>query len=275
MDTRFQISKPTTPSQRNLLKIKRKVSINKPLLKNRMKGLKNSAGRNNSGKITVYHKGGGHKQKYRKLNFYELKQLTAIVITIEYDPNRSANIASMYDLTSKNYFYILAPENLSVGNIIKSGYNAEPKLGHSLPLSKIPVGSLIYNISPRISKKCQISRAAGTFSYLIEKTSKHGKIRISSGEHKTLSLNCYASIGTVSNELHFLTNIGKAGRARWLNKRPTVRGVAMNPIDHPHGGGEGRKSGKNVTPWGMPNLRGSTSRSKIFTRLTSKYNDKI
>ena len=267
---KFQIVKPTTPSQRNLIKIKNLNLKKKPLLKKSVKGLKNSTGRNNFGKITVYHKGGGHKQRYRNIDFKRTNNIVSVVSSIEYDPNRTAHIASIYDFFSKQYSYIIAPEKLSIGDIVKSGSNGESKLGHSLPISKIPVGSFIYNVSTKHNKRGKISRSAGTFSYLIEKTARYAKIKVSSGEQKIIPLNCHASIGTVSNELHFLTNIGKAGRSRWLNKRPKVRGVAMNPVDHPHGGGEGKKSGKNLTPWGKPNMQGSTSRSKHKMTLTKK-----
>lgn len=263
---KLKIIKPTTPSQRNLIKITNKTLEKIPLLKAKMRGLKNSTGRNNSGKITSFHKGGGHKQRYRYIDFARTYNSTGIVTGIEYDPNRTAHIASIFDFVSKSYSYIIAPEKLAIGDIIKSGSNAEPKLGHSLSIAKIPVGSLIYNVSLKLNKPAQISRSAGTFSYLIEKTSKYGRLKISSGEQRTVSIDCYASIGTVSNELHFLITLGKAGRSRWLNKRPTVRGVAMNPIDHPHGGGEGRKSGKNLTPWGKSNQRGSTSRSVLLKK---------
>jgi large subunit ribosomal protein L2 len=175
-----------------------------------------------------------------------------IVTSIEYDPNRTANISSIYDINTKKYFYILAPINIKVGNIVKSGSIAESKIGHSLTIENIPVGSFIHNISLNPNKKSKISRSAGTYSFLIEKTNNYGKIKLSSGEQILVSTKCYASIGIVSNQGLFLTTLGKAGRARWLNKRPKVRGVAMNPIDHPHGGGEGKTSGgrTSVTPWG-------------------------
>ena len=263
---------PTTPSQRNLIITYRKNLKKTPLIKSKIIGFKNSSGRNNLGIITSYHRGGGHKQKYRELNFSRKNNSFGIITSIEYDPNRTANIASVYDFLISKYFYILAPKNLKIGDIVKSGSNVEPKLGHSLPISKIPVGSLIHNISSKINKKAQISRAAGTFSQLIEKTSKHGRIKISSGEQKFLSVNCYATIGIVSNDLFFFTTIGKAGRSRWLNKRPYVRGVAMNPVDHPHGGGEGKTSGgrTSVTPWGKPTKGGKTSKSKNISIILKK-----
>ena len=256
--------KPVTPSLRNLIKLNTTTLANKPLLKSKIKGHKQNAGKNSSGKITNFCKGGGHKQKYRSIDFKRNKKSTGIVTSLEYDPFRSALIASIYNILTKDFFYIISPKNLSVGDIIKSGKDALPNNGHSLPISKIPVGCLIHNVAPKENSKSQISRSAGTFSQLIEKTSKFGRIKLSSGEHRTLSINCFATIGTVSNELFLLTTIGKAGRSRWLNKRPNVRGVAMNPIDHPHGGGEGKTSGgrTSVTPWGKSTKGGKTSRSK-------------
>ncbi len=254
--------KPITPSQRQLIQLSRKNLQNRPLLKKHVKGLINSDGRNNSGKITVRHKGGGHKKRYRTLNFFRTSPSTGIVCSIEYDPNRNANIASIFDVSTHKFFYILAPKSLKVGDILKSGPNAETKIGHSLPISKIPVGSYIYNVSPKEKKTAQISRSAGTFSKLTEKTLTHAKIKLSSGESRLISVKCYATIGIVSNELAFLTKLGKAGQSRWLNKRPSVRGVAMNPVDHPHGGGEGKKSGAGRTPWGKPTKGKKTSQTK-------------
>ena len=264
---------PTTPSQRNLLQLDRIGLNKKPMLKSKIVGIKNSSGRNNTGKITSFHKGGGHKKKYRKINFLRTNDTISIVTSIEYDPYRTANIASLYNFLDKTYSYILSPKNLKIGDIIKSGENAEPKNGHSLKISKIPIGSLIHNVSVKENIKSQISRAAGTFSQLIEKTPNLGRIQLSSGEQRYISINCYATIGIVSNDLLFLTTLSKAGRSRWLNRRPKVRGVAMNPIDHPHGGGEGKTSGgrtSSVTPWGKPTKGGKTSKSKnkfiIFKR---------
>jgi large subunit ribosomal protein L2 len=257
----FKIKKPITASQRHLLQLNTKGLKKKAIIKNKIKGLKNSAGRNNSGKITVRHKGGGHKRNYRELNFSRKNDSTGITCSIEYDPNRNTNIASIYDFSNNDFFYILAPKNLKIGDIVKSGQNAEPKIGHSLPLAEIPVGSYIHNVSPKTSKPAQISRSAGSFSRLKEKTLNYVRIELSSGEQRFISPKCYATIGIVSNELFFLSKLGKAGRSRWLNKRPTVRGVAMNPVDHPHGGGEGKKSGKGKTPWGKPTKMGQTGKS--------------
>jgi large subunit ribosomal protein L2 len=255
--------KPTTPGRRQLIKLNQK-SLNlskKPMLKNKVKGLKNSSGRNNSGRITAFHRGGGVKKRYRKINFNRTDNSTAIVCSLEHDPYRNAYIAAVFDFINNAFFYILAPKNLKVGDIVKSGLEVEPSLGSSLPIAKIPIGTAIHNVSPAPNKKAQISRSAGTFSMIKEKTEKYAVIELSSGEQRYVSSKCFASIGEVSKELYFLTNSGKAGRSRWLNRRPIVRGVAMNPIDHPHGGGEGKKSGTSRTPWGKPNRRGKTSKS--------------
>ena len=242
--------KPTTPSQRNLIKIVNNFSHKKPLLKSKIKGFKKSSGRNNQGKITTYHKGGGHKRNYRIIDFKKQKDENLIVTSLEYDPNRTANIASVYDFINKTYSYIISPKNLRIGDIIKVGKNAELKLGHILPLSKIPEGTEIHNVWNQSNKSATLSRSAGTFCKVLEKNKKFCKLKLSSGLIKKFSLNCMCSVGIVSNELHEAVSLNKAGRARWLNKRPTVRGVAMNPVDHPHGGGEGKKSGNKLSPWG-------------------------
>jgi large subunit ribosomal protein L2 len=241
---------PATPAQRHSIKLNSKHLKKAPLIKNKIKGLISQNGRNNSGRITVRHKGGGHKKSYREINYSRTDESTGIICSIEYDPNRNSNIASVYDFSKKSFYYMLAPKDSKMGDIVKSGSNTEPKLGYSLPLSKIPVGSFIHNIATKPAKPAQLSRSAGAFSSLKEKTLSQVVIRLSSGEQKTISSKCYATVGVVSNELVVFTKLGKAGQSRWLNKRPTVRGVAMNPVDHPHGGGEGKKSGKGKTPWG-------------------------
>ena len=234
-----------------MLKVQNKIKIctkflhKKPLLKFKLKGLKNNSGRNNLGKIVCRHKGGGQKQRYRIINLEKKCDINGIVTSIEYDPNRTANIASIYNFDQKNnYFYKIAPKHLKPGDIIKIGANAEINLGHTLPLSKIPEGTFIYNIFDKFTK------AAGTSSQLIEKNKYDCKIKLSSGITKTFPFYFNATIGIVSNEHHSSIFLKKAGKSRWLNKRPTVRGVAMNPVDHPHGGGEGKKSGKRLTAWG-------------------------
>ena len=224
--------------------------LKKPLIKKNTKGLVKTGGRNNYGKITVRHIGGGHKNKYRKINYHRVKTSTGIACSIEYDPNRNSNIAAIYDFYNNEFFYIIAPKNLKVGDILKSNSFSNPKLAHSLSISQIPVGSYIHNIKLKNSKSAQISRAAGTYCKLEEKTLHYSIIKLSSGQHKLISSNNHATIGIVSNEFIFLSKLKKAGQSRWLNKRPTVRGVAMNPIDHPHGGGEGKKSGRRKSPWG-------------------------
>lgn len=267
--------KPTTPSQRNLVRLNNSNLSKTPFIKSKIKGLKNNTGTNSTGKITCRHKGGGNKTRYRKINFDRNNDSIGIIVTIEYDPYRSGNIASIYDFSKKTYYYVLAPTNIRIGDIIKSGKNVEPLNGNSLPISKIPVGSLIHNVSTKMFKKSEISRSAGTFSQIIEKSPSTVRILLSSGEQRYLSSKCFATIGVVSNESWFLTTVGKAGRSRWSNKRPTVRGVAMNPIDHPHGGGEGKTSGgrTSVTPWGKPTKGGKTSKSKNKLRILKKINE--
>jgi len=267
---KFKIKKAITSSQRQLIQLNKNHLQKKPLLKTKLTGTRKVTGRNNTGQITVRHKGGGHKQKYRKINFLRTINAIEVVCSLEYDPKRNGEIASVYNLDKKAFSYILAPKGLKVGDIVQSGPNAEVRLGHSLPLSEIPVGSYIYNLAPAVNKQSQISRSAGTFSKLMEKTLEYAKIQLSSGEVKLLSPRCYASIGVVSNDLAFLTRLGKAGRSRWLNRRPTVRGVAMNPVDHPHGGGEGKKSGKGMTPWGKSTKPGTTSNSKHKLTIKKK-----
>lgn len=213
------------------------------------------AGRNNSGKITLRHKGGGNKIKYRIINFKRTHVSIGIACSLEYDPTRNAYIAAIYDFSTHEFFYILAPKNLRIGDILESGPAIEPKLGYSLPLMQIPVGSYIHNVSYKVKKLAQISRSAGTFSILKKKMLNYVVIELSSGESKFLSSKCFATMGSVSNELDFLSRLKKAGQSRWLRVRPTVRGVAMNPVDHPHGGGEGKKSGINKTPWGKFNRK--------------------
>ena len=261
--------KPTTPSLRHLISLNNSQLVKIPLLKNKIKGIKKKSGTNNSGKIVSHGKGGGNKTRYRTLNFTRTDYSVGIVITKEYDPYRSSNICSVYDFITKKYYYILSPNNLYIGDIVKSGANVEIFNGNSVPLSNVPVGAFIHNVSTKSKKSAEISRSAGTFSQLIEKTPKTTRVILSSGEQRYISSQCFVTIGTVSNEAWFLTTLGKAGRSRWLNKRPKVRGVAKNPIDHPHGGGEGKTSGgrTSVTPWGKPTRNIKTSKSKNKLRI--------
>lgn len=258
----FKLIKPTTPSQRQLIKLNQNNLSKKPVIKSSIVGLKRSGGRNNSGKITVFHRGGGHKRKYRKIDFKRTVESEGVICTLEYDPNRNANIASVYDFLNNYFYYIIAPLELSLGDIVKSGAKAEVKTGHSLPLSKIPVGTYIHNISLKEKGKAVLARSAGAYARIVEKTLDSVKIELKSGKLYTVSSKCNAVIGIVSNDSYFLTQLGKAGRSRWLGNRPVVRGVAMNPVDHPNGGGEGKQSGKSKTPWGKPVKSGKTGKTK-------------
>ncbi|MCR3922459.1 MAG: 50S ribosomal protein L2 [Firmicutes bacterium] len=219
--------------------------------------LKKKAGRNAKGRITVRHQGGGHKRKYRIIDFKRDKDgIAARVATIEYDPNRSANIALLHYADGEKR-YILAPIGVNVGTSIVSGEGADIKPGNAMPLKAIPVGTLIHNIELKIGKGGQLVRSAGASAQLMAKEGQYAQVRLPSGEVRLVSQECKATIGQVGNLEHENITIGKAGRSRWLGKRPTVRGVVMNPVDHPHGGGEGkapigRKS--PVTPWGKPTL---------------------
>ena len=226
--------------------------------------LPKKAGRNNQGKITVRHHCGGHKKQYRIIDFKRNKDnVPAKVATIEYDPNRSANIALLHYVDGEKR-YIIAPKELQVGQVVVSGPEADIKIGNTLPLANIPVGTLIHNIELKPGKGGQLVRSAGASAQVLGKEGKYVLVRLKSGEVRMILATCRATIGEVGNEQHGLVNIGKAGRTRWLGKRPTVRGSVMNPNDHPHGGGEGRTSiGRKspMSPWGKPTL-GKKTRSK-------------
>ena len=246
--------------KRSLQKITKvnKFSSKKPLIKKNLHGLVKTAGRNNLGRITIRRKGRGHKKNYRKIDFYRPKISSGIVCNIEYDPNRNANIAAIYNYVNNKFFYLIATKNLKIGDITKSNSFKNPKLGHSLPISKIPIGSFIHSLKLSNSKPGKISRSAGAFSQIKEKNLNNALIKLSSGKLKWLSSKNQATIGAVSNEFAFLfQQLNKAGQSRWLNKRPKVRGVAMNPVDHPNGGGEGKKSSKKKNPWGKTKNNGA------------------
>jgi len=247
---KLKFLKPTTSSQRQVILLNKNHLNKKPILKLKIKGLKSSSGRNNTGQITIRHKGNGHKKKYRKISFNRSFESTGIICSLEYDPNRNTSIASVFDISNGKVYYILAPQNIKIGDIVQSGSKIKLMSGNSLPISEIPTGNFIHNISFRPFKNAQISRAAGTFSKLEEKSLKYAKLKLPSGKYKYIKVTNYATIGILSNEFSFLTQKGKAGRSRWLGQRPTVRGVAMNPVDHPNGGGEGKKSGMGKSPWG-------------------------
>ncbi|MEQ3452304.1 50S ribosomal protein L2 [Enterococcus cecorum] len=257
--------KPTSNGRRNMTSSDfAEITTSKPE-KSLLAPLKNNAGRNNHGRITVRHQGGGHKRQYRLIDFKRNKDnVVAKVATIEYDPNRSANIALLhYEDGVKTY--ILAPKGLEVGMTVVSGPEADIKVGNALPLENIPVGTVIHNIELKPGKGGQLIRSAGTSAQVLGKEGKYVLIRLNSGEVRMILATCRATIGAVGNEQHELINIGKAGRSRWLRKRPTVRGSVMNPNDHPHGGGEGRAPiGRKapVSPWGQPALGFKTRNKK-------------
>ncbi|MDP5276884.1 50S ribosomal protein L2 [Chengkuizengella axinellae] len=249
--------KPTSPARRGMsVSTFEEITTLEPE-KSLLAPLSKKAGRNNQGKITTRHHGGGHKKKYRIVDFKRLKDgIPGRVATIEYDPNRSANIALIHYLDGEKR-YILAPKGLKVGTEIVSGPDADIKVGNTLPLENIPVGTVIHNIELQPGKGGQLVRAAGTEAQLLGKEEQYVIIRLTSGEVRKILKTCRATIGTVGNEDHELVNIGKAGRTRWLGKRPTVRGSVMNPNDHPHGGGEGKSPiGRKspMSPWGKPTL---------------------
>lgn len=257
--------KPTSPGRREMtVSTFEEITADKPE-KSLVKRLKKSAGRNNVGKITVRHRGGGHTRLFRLIDFKRNKDgIPAKVATIEYDPNRSANIALLHYADGEKR-YILAPNGLKVKDIIISGPEADIKVGNALPLANIPVGSIIHNVEMKPGKGAQLVRAAGTYAQLMAKEKNYASIRMPSGEVRMVHVDCKATIGQVGNLEHENITIGKAGRKRWLGIRPTVRGVVMNPVDHPHGGGEGRSpiGRKNpVTPWGKPAIGGRTRKKK-------------
>ena len=263
--------KPTTNGRRNMsvLDFKEEITTNKPE-KSLLVSKSKKAGRNNQGKITVRHHGGGAKQKYRIIDFKRNKDdVVGKVATIEYDPNRSANIALINYLDGEKR-YIIAPKGLKVGMQVESGSKKDIKVGNSMPLSDIPVGTMIHNIELKPGKGGQLVRSAGSSAQLLGKEEKYVVIRLTSGEVRKILATCRATIGEVGNESHELVKIGKAGRKRHMGIRPTVRGSVMNPNDHPHGGGEGRTPvGRKspLTPWGKPALG-------LKTRKKNKHSNK-
>ncbi|KZE68235.1 50S ribosomal protein L2 [Fictibacillus phosphorivorans] len=263
--------KPTTNGRRNMSQLDfAEITTDQPE-KSLLAPLSKKAGRNNQGKLTVRHQGGGHKRKYRIIDFKRNKDgIPGRVATIEYDPNRTANIALIHYADGEKR-YILAPKGITVGQQIMSGPEADIKVGNSLPLANIPVGSTIHNIELKPGKGGQLARSAGAEAQLLGKEEKYALVRLGSGEVRMILLTCRATIGQVGNLEHELVNVGKAGRSRWKGIRPTVRGSVMNPNDHPHGGGEGRAPiGRKspMSPWGKPTL-GYKTRKK--NSQTDKY----
>ena len=261
--------RPMTPSQRQLVLIDRSELYKGKPVKALTKGLTKTGGRNNMGRLTVRHRGGGHKRRYRTIDFKRRKfDMPATVERLEYDPNRSAFIA-LIKYEDGELAYIVAPQRLHAGDIVVSGDVVDIKPGNAMPMRNMPVGTIIHNIEMKAGKGGQIARAAGNYAQLVGKDAGYALLRLSSGEQRMVRAECMATIGAVSNSDNQNTNLGKAGRKRWLGIRPTVRGVAMNPVDHPHGGGEGRTSGGRhpVTPWGVPTKGKRTRHNKASNRL--------
>lgn len=257
-------TKPTSPGRRFVIKVTNK-NLHKGKPHHQLVITKNKkGGRNNQGRITTRHQGGGHKKHYRLIDFVRNKDgINAKVERIEYDPNRSANIALLLYADGERR-YMLAPNNIEVGSVIQSGVDAPIKTGNCLPLANIPIGTNIYAVELKPGKGAQLARSAGASAQLIARDGAYATIRLKSGEMRKILIECRASIGEVSNLEHNLKSLGKAGAKRWRGIRPTVRGVAMNPVDHPHGGGEGKTSGGRhpVTPWGLPTKGYKTRRNK-------------
>ena len=240
--------------------------------KNLLKSLNKSGGRNANGRITCRHRGGGHKRHYRMIDFKRDKVgIPARVASIEYDPNRSTRIALLHYVDGEKR-YILAPLNLNVDDVVVSGPNADIKPGNTLPLANIPLGTQIHNIELRSGRGGQIVRSAGTFAQLMAKEDRYALIKLPSGEVRMVFINCKATIGQLGNVQHENVHLGKAGRKRWKGRRPKVRGVAMNPVDHPMGGGEGRSSGGRhpCSPWGVPSKGFKTRKKSKIDRLIVK-----
>ena len=261
--------KPTSPAQRGLVIVDRSGLHKGKPVKTLTEGLTKSGGRNNKGRVTTRFRGGGHKRSYRLVDFKRRKaDVSATVERLEYDPNRTAFIALIkYD--DGELSYILAPQRLQTGDKVVSGERVDVKPGNAMPLKNIPVGTIIHNVEMKPGKGGQIARSAGAYVQLVGRDQGYALLRLSSGETRMVSGECMASIGAVSNPDHMNITIAKAGRKRWMGKRPHVRGVVMNPVDHPHGGGEGRTSGGRhpVTPWGKP-TKGKRTRSN---KATDKY----
>jgi len=268
--------KPTSPGRRHVVKVVNndlyKGKPYAPLLETKSK----SGGRNNGGRITVRHVGGGHKQHYRIVDFKRNKDgIPAKVERLEYDPNRSANIALVLYADGERR-YILAPKGLVAGDQIQSGEDASIKVGNCLPMRNIPVGTTVHAVEMKPAKGAQIARSAGAYSQIVARDGAYVTLRLRSGEMRKIPAECRATIGEVGNAEHMLRQLGKAGATRWRGVRPTVRGVVMNPVDHPHGGGEGRTSGGRhpVSPWGMPTKGYKTRKNKATDQYIVRRRNK-
>jgi large subunit ribosomal protein L2 len=260
---------PTTPSQRQLVIIDRSSLYKGAPVKSLTEGLHSFGGRNNTGRTTVRFRGGGHKQTYRHVDFKRRKfDVAAKVERIEYDPNRTAFIALIkYD--DGELSYILAPQRLAAGDMVVAGEHVDVKPGNAMPLGAIPIGTIVHNVELKIGKGGQIARSAGTYAQIVGRDQDYVILRLNSAEQRLVHGRCMATVGAVSNPDQMNTTIGKAGRQRWLGFRPHNRGVTMNPVDHPHGGGEGRSSGGRhpVTPWGFPTKGKKTRNNKATTKF--------
>jgi large subunit ribosomal protein L2 len=260
---------PVTPSLRGTVLVNRSELWKGKPVKTLTEGKHSSGGRNNSGRITSRFRGGGHKQAYRVVDFKRRKfDVVATVERLEYDPNRTAFLA-LLKYADGELTYIIAPQRLKVGDSVVSGLKADIKPGNAMPLAAIPVGTIVHNIELKMAAGAKIARSAGTYAQLVGKDSGYAQIKLSSGELRLVRSECMATIGAVSNPDHGNVQIGKAGRARWMGRKPHNRGVTMNPIDHPHGGGEGRTSGGRhpVTPWGKPTKGAKTRVNKRTSKL--------
>lgn len=268
--------KPTTPGRRGLVLVDRSALYKGKPEKALTEGLRKNGGRNNTGRITARRIGGGHKRRYRTIDFKRNKfDMVATVERLEYDPNRTAFIA-LVSYEDGEKAYIIAPQRLAVGDTVVAAEKADIKPGNAMPLANIPVGTIIHNVEMKPGKGAQIARSAGAYVQLVGKDQGYAQLRLMSGELRLILSTCMATIGAVSNADQQNTNLGKAGRKRWLGKRPAVRGVAMNPIDHPHGGGEGRTSGGRhpVTPWGKPTKGKKTRMNKKTDRMIMRRRNK-
>ena len=261
--------KPVTPSLRQLVIVDRSELYKGKPLKSLTEGKSSAGGRNNAGRVTVRFRGGGHKQTYRVVDFKRRKvDMPAKVERIEYDPNRTSFIA-LVRYADGEANYIVAPQRLSVGDEVVSGAQVDVKPGNAMPLASIPVGTIVHNVELKIGGGGKIARSAGTYAQIVGRDQGYVSVRLNSGEQRLIHGQCYASVGAVSNPDHMNISYGKAGRRRWLGHRPHNRGVTMNPIDHPHGGGEGRTSGGRhpVTPWGKPTKGKKTRSNKSTTKF--------
>ncbi len=256
--------KPVTPSLRQLVIVDRSALYKGKPVKTLTEGKHESGGRNNTGRITVRFRGGGHKQSYRVVDFKRSKRdMSAVVERIEYDPNRTAFIA-LIKYEDGELAYILAPQRLAVGDKVISAKSVDVKPGNTAPLGNLPVGTIVHNVEMKIGKGGQIARSAGSYAQIVGRDQGYVILRLNSGEQRLIHGECCGTVGAVSNPDHMNTNLGKAGRSRWLGRMPHNRGVTMNPVDHPHGGGEGRTSGGRhpVSPWGFPTKGKKTRKNK-------------